>query len=244
VDELQKFVVDDENDTLLFNRLQQHVLEQYPNPERVGCFDHETLVAFVETPGKLDLEDPKYLHVFQCAECTRELMELRRLREERLSQARRSRSSRTWQFATLAAAVVLVAAIGFVGWRYRSGRSTETASNLGAVPINLDLSAAGISRDAGEQGTETLATLPARRVDLHLVLPFYSPGGRYRVTITRDRTLRHPEAEAWAPAVVSGSHAELTVPLDLLHLSTGTYFLGTLREDDGGPYFYQVTIQR
>jgi hypothetical protein len=87
VGELRNFVRDDENDTLLFERLQEHVLEQYPNPDRVGCFARATLIAFVETPAKLDLEDPKYLHVFRCAECTRDLMELRRLREERILQA-------------------------------------------------------------------------------------------------------------------------------------------------------------
>ena len=90
--ELRNFVRDDENDTLLFEKLQEHVLEHYPNPDRVGCLDRSTLIAFVEAPGKLDLEDPKYLHVFRCAECTRDLMELRRLREERIPSTTRQGS--------------------------------------------------------------------------------------------------------------------------------------------------------
>jgi hypothetical protein len=36
----------------------------------------------VYTPEKLDLSDPKYLHVSKCAECTRELIELRMLRNQ------------------------------------------------------------------------------------------------------------------------------------------------------------------
>jgi hypothetical protein len=46
-----------------FEKLQEHVLEKYPNPERVGCIDHSTLKTWVYSPEKLDLSDPKYLHV-------------------------------------------------------------------------------------------------------------------------------------------------------------------------------------
>jgi hypothetical protein len=74
---------DDENDEDLFDKLQEYVLEHFPNPERTGCLDRETLRVFVEDPGKLDLADPKYLHIFRCAECTRDLMCLRRSRDER-----------------------------------------------------------------------------------------------------------------------------------------------------------------
>jgi hypothetical protein len=82
VDERQSFLQDDDDDTLLFEKLQEHVLEKYPNPERIGCIDHSTLKTWVYSPQKLDLSDPKYLHVLKCAECTRELIELRRRRNE------------------------------------------------------------------------------------------------------------------------------------------------------------------
>lgn len=82
MDKYRTFFQDDEDDTLLFEKLQEHVLEKYPNPERIGCFDHSTLKAWVYTPEKLDLSDPKYLHVLKCAECTRELIELRMLRNQ------------------------------------------------------------------------------------------------------------------------------------------------------------------
>jgi hypothetical protein len=86
VDDLQSFAGDDEDDTLLFDKMQEHVLEHYPNPKRLGCFDSATLRTFVETPGKLDLSDPKYLHILKCAECTRDLIDLRRLLAERLGK--------------------------------------------------------------------------------------------------------------------------------------------------------------
>jgi len=81
VSNIQHFASDDENDTLLFDEMQEYVLEHYPNPQRIGCLDHALLRAFVEMPGKLDLSDSKYLHILECAECTRELIELRRLRK-------------------------------------------------------------------------------------------------------------------------------------------------------------------
>lgn len=72
---------DNENDSRLFEAKQDYILEHYPNPQRVGCLREETLRRFVETPEQLDLGASKYLHVFKCAECTRELRDLRRRRE-------------------------------------------------------------------------------------------------------------------------------------------------------------------
>lgn len=76
----------DDNDTRLFDALEAYILSHYPNPDRVGCLERDLLRRFVETPEQLDLSDPKYLHVFKCAECTRELIRLRRLREARIRQ--------------------------------------------------------------------------------------------------------------------------------------------------------------
>ena len=75
---------DDDNDTRLFEALEAYILLHYPNPERVGCLEHDLLTCLVETPEQLDLSDPTYLHIFRCAECTRELIDLRRVREARL----------------------------------------------------------------------------------------------------------------------------------------------------------------
>ena len=47
MDEHQSFLEDDDDDTLLFEKLQEHVLEAHPNPERIGCIDHATLKAWV-----------------------------------------------------------------------------------------------------------------------------------------------------------------------------------------------------
>ncbi len=74
---------DDEDDTLLFDQLQQYVLSHYPNPDRIGCLDDATLASLVYAPESLDLADDKFLHIFKCAECTRVLMTYRQERETR-----------------------------------------------------------------------------------------------------------------------------------------------------------------
>ena len=79
----QEFLEDDDNDTALFERLQEQVLKNCPNPERVGCPPHAILEAFVESPAGRTLEDLNGLHILKCAECTRELIELRHKRESR-----------------------------------------------------------------------------------------------------------------------------------------------------------------
>ena len=247
VGEPQNFVRDDENDTVLFERLQEHVLEQYPNPDRVGCFDRATLIAFAETPAKLDLEDPKYLHVFRCAECTRDLMELRRLREERILQAATRpsrRRSRWWWYAGIAASVAVVAVLIGVSRKHYTNQPVETAQSGAPVSVSVDLSADGLARDGG--GSDALAPvpLPRRVIDVRLVLPYYSPAGNYRVTVSRDKSQDQVEASGSAPATVQGSHTELRVRLDLGHLTPGSHYLGTAREGDGAPYYYPLIIRQ
>ena len=116
MDGRRSFLQDDDDDSLLFEKLQEHVLERYPNPERKGCIDHATLETWVYSPQKLDLSDPKYLHVLKCAECTRELIELRKQRDARTeaqlgNQAVRARN---WRWAGLAAVLVCSIALGGV----------------------------------------------------------------------------------------------------------------------------------
>ena len=244
-------VSDDENDILLFDKLQEYVQANYPNPERVGCFDQATLRTFVETPGKLDLSDRKYLHIFECAQCTRELIELRRIREERL-QREASLSSppshnkwlgvMKWKPAVAAALLCAAALVVGVSWRMHSVRSThETESNL-AVLETIDLSNRGVSRGLEQPSPTNPISLPRKLVKLHLILPYFSPDGRYRVTVSKGKNTEKVDVDERAIAVAHEARTELSAQLDLRHLSPGSYYLGTLCERDGGPYFYPLVI--
>ena len=120
MDERQPLFEDDRDDSLLFEKLQEHVLERYPNPERKGCIDHAALETWVYSPQKLDLSDPKYLHVLKCAECTGELIELRKQRnaERKAQTGNESARPRTWRWAGIAAVLLCSIAVGSVAyWR-------------------------------------------------------------------------------------------------------------------------------
>jgi hypothetical protein len=77
----QDFVQDDDNDTALFDRLQELTLRNCPNPKRIGCPAPAVLRAFVDSPASVTTDELNDLHILKCAECTRDLIELRRARE-------------------------------------------------------------------------------------------------------------------------------------------------------------------
>ena len=245
---LPSFVRDDEDDTQLFNRWQELVLQHCPNPERIGCFDHETLRTFVETPNALDLTDPKYIHITECAECTRELQELRALREERLRRAAEQRNLRrfpSWRWmAAVAASAAIVAAIAVLSGKNHRGIVQEQTENVAEVPATVDLSADGASRDANQDSAQHVISLPRRLIHLRLVLPYYSPVGNYRITVTPDRNGDKVKAVDSSPATAHGSRTEVQVKLDLRGVAPGTYYLGTSLEGDGAPYYYPLTLNQ
>jgi hypothetical protein len=247
VDERQSFLQDDDDDTLLFEKLQEHVLEKYPNPERIGCIDHSTLKTWVYSPQKLDLSDPKYLHVLKCAECTRELIELRRLRNEQSEDANlgvpsHSGSAARWRQAVFASLLLCCLAVaGVIYWRTHSVATPAQVAQSTPVAVTIDFSQAGTTRGT-DTATVPAVALPRRVVNAHLILPNFSPGGNYVVSVTTDRNGTSEKASGRAVANVQGFHADLTVTLDLRVLPPGTYFLATTHEGDPASYFYPLSV--
>jgi hypothetical protein len=247
VDERQSFFEDDDDDTLLFEKLQEHVLEKYPNPERIGCIDHSTLKTWVYSPQKLDLSDPKYLHVLKCAECTHELIELRRLRNEQSEGAnigvlsrQYPASNRLWAvFASVILCCLAVA--GVIYWRTHYVATPAQVAESTPVSVTIDLSQAGTTRGT-DTTTVPAVVLPRRVVISHMILPNFSPGGNYVVSVTTDRNGTSEKAGGRAVANVQGFHADLTVSLDLRSLPPGTYFLATTHQGDPASYFYPLTV--
>jgi hypothetical protein len=246
------FVNDDEDDSVLFTKMQDYVLENCPNPQRLGCLDHETLRRFVMAPEKLDLSDPKYLHIVKCAECTRELIGLRQLREAALEQEsprpehKHSRSflrptSRV--LLTLALSACIVAIISFLMWKRFSTPEAPSADQGSVIAMTVDLSDAGATRSVEPSSTMPAISLPRRRVALHLILPYYSPQGGYRVSVTSAREPNRVEAEASASAVAHGPRTELTVDLDLRRVGKEDLALNTYCIADSSTSSYALTIK-
>jgi hypothetical protein len=245
VDGHQSFLQDDDDDSLLFEKLQEHVLERYPNPERKGCIDHATLETWVYSPRKLDLSDPKYLHVLKCAECTRELIELRKQRDaQRDAQiGNQAARLRNWRWAGLAAILVCAIALGGVAyWRVHSPSPSVATIPATPVALTIDLSQAGTTR-GGETSTVPPVALPRRVVAAHILLPYFSPAGKYVVSVTMDKDGSPAKAGGMGTANVNGFHADLSVTLDLRSLPQGTYYLATTHEGDRASYYYPLTLR-
>ena len=248
MDERQSFLQDDDDDTLLFEKLPEHVLEKYPNPERIGCIDHSTLKTWVYSPQNLDLSDPKYLHVLKCAEYTRELIELRRLRNEQSERANIGVPSRQYpasnrRWAVFASVILCCLAVaGVIYWRAHSVTTPAQVAESTPVVVTIDLSQAGTTRGT-DTATVPAVVLPRRVVNAHVILPNFSPGGNYVVSVTTDRNGTSEKAKGRAVANVQGFHADLTVTLDLRVLPPGTYFLATTHEGDPASYFYPLTVR-
>jgi hypothetical protein len=247
VDERQPFSQDENEDTLLFEKLQEHILENYPNPKRVGCIDHATLETWVYTPEKLELSDPKYLHVLKCAECTRELVELRKLRNEQKKKGGvdppQPRQAATWRWAALAAVLLCCLAVaGVIYWRSHSAAITSQEAQTIPIAESIDLSRAGTTR-GGEASSVPAIDLPRRVINAHVILPYFSPGGNYVIAVTTDRGGASDKATGRAVANVQRFHADLTVTLDLRGLPQGTYFLATSHEGDPASYYYPLTVR-
>jgi hypothetical protein len=80
-------------------------------------------------------------------------------------------------------------------------------------------------------------------ITAHVILPNFSPGGNYTLSITTDRNGASGKATGRAIANVQGYHADLTVTVDLRSLPSGTYFLATTHEGDPASYFYPLTVR-
>jgi hypothetical protein len=202
----------------------------------------------VYEPEKLNLSDPKYLHVLKCAECTRELIELRKLRKMQsgpvdIGARSKTRQASNWRWAALAAVLLCCLAVaGVIYWQSHSAATTSQEAQTTPVAVTIDLSQAGTTR-GGEASSVPAVDLPRRAINAHVILPYFSPGGNYVVAVTTDRGGASDKASGRAVANVQGFHADITVTLDLRRLPEGTYFLATTHEGDPASYYYPLTVR-
>jgi hypothetical protein len=109
------------------------------------------------------------------------------------------------------------------------------------VAVTIDLSKEGTTRGA-DTTTVAAVVLPRRVVTAHVILPNFSPGGNYVVSVTSGRNGASEKATGRTVANVQGYHTELTASLDMRSLPPGTYFLATTHEGDPASYFYPLTV--
>ena len=241
--------------------MKKYLLTAFPNPERKGCPDSETLQLLAER--HLPLSDAGMHHVASCSECYREYLNYRLDMEEGQGQAASARvetsnshapgpilaplrTERRGRAPLLAIAASLVIAVtGAVGYRHlRSGtQATQTAS---ATPINASVNlfdAATLRGAEDDPNPLQEVTLPKAVVRLTIVLPRFSQSGEYTILVSRDRTGKQIVAKGNGITAPLQGKVGVDVTLDLRGAAPGAYFLATVRGSDNGTYYYPLKVQ-
>ncbi len=238
----RSFASDDENDSLLFERWEAHVIEEHPNPERIGCPLHEVLKSFVDRPASVNLAELNDTHITRCRECILELKELRRLREQKLENAASPRHLEFWMGwrpATAVLSVALVAAL--LVWQHYGHQLQPAPASDEVVALSIDLSADGVTRSLGADTDASPFTLPRRIVDLDLALPYFSPAGSYDFMIVKERNGQALETGRMS-ALADGPRTQTRLRLDLRRFPPGRYYLGMKKSGESTADFYPFTL--
>jgi hypothetical protein len=225
-------------DATLYRQLEQYVLDHYPNPTRKDCLDSEILRSVVYEPETLDLQDPKYQHIMECAECMREVIGFREARQTQVLTQPTGRLKRVHRLSVLTlgatAAACLLGGIA-IGTHIRRDSGPSVREVRSEV---LDL-----SRDVTARGVESSqpALLMKDVNQLVVELPPLSPPGRYQVTLRHDDGDVLVSADGTASA--NDGKVELHVSWNLAALPSGTYRLGLKEEQDSAPYLYPIQLR-
>jgi hypothetical protein len=209
-----------EEERRMLAMFEQAALNDYPNPDRVGCPGSAFLQRLARHRRSIPITHPDLTHVARCSPCFQEFSEFRRQAAQRSKQLRRA----------IAAAIIVVAGGSAVFFAARPVTSWFAASAPGEYSaVNLDMknlsTLRGLDRPIAPVG-ESLH-LPRKRVAVRITLPFASQPGQYEVQILRDG--------GDSVVLVAGqAHLEngetiLPVKMDLSHLSAGNYRLNIRR---------------
>lgn len=199
-----------------YNRIaaavQQTILNNFPNPNRVGC-PGEARVRAVAARSAI-VEDDDWQHITHCSECYREFLDAK-------EQIRRSgRRARTLGLIGGTALLLLVVAV--IGYQYfdqgRLGRETVAISY---VPAALNLKDASEVRGDANTSNREIPTVPRQHLELTVILPFGTEAGVYQFAF-KDAS-GHVLASGQANATLQKGTTEFTVRVDLSNVASGDY---------------------
>jgi hypothetical protein len=215
-----------------YNRIaaavQQTILQNFPNPDRVGCPGEVKLREVAAR--KTIIEVDSWEHITHCSPCYGEFL----AEKERLRGAQRKTRTRA-----LAAAALLAILIGLTAYLLRQKPASEVAE-IRPEPATLDLKESSGVRGDAKALEKALPVLPRRKLELTVVLPFGSEAGRYqfRLVDAEGRVLTSGEATA---TITSGTTAMKTT-LDTSALREGDYRFA-IREQALDWIIYPVRIR-
>jgi hypothetical protein len=217
--------------------VQQAILREFPNPERKGCPGPAVLRELANRPRPT--RDAPWEHVTHCSPCYREFLDLRtQVKTRRDAEHRRLVRRRV----VVSGSVVVVAGLAVGGYEviHRAG-STPNQTTGPYQSASLDLKDRSVARSVEGQNTKAQAlVLPAKRLDLTVLLPIGSEPGRYDVQLLK--SIDQPLLKTSGEATVEHGVTALRAKLDLSGQPSGSFLLG-LRQPPSDWTYYPVTVQ-
>jgi len=202
--------------------LQESALREFPNPERVGCPDAETLAGM--SRRIIQMTQEQLHHVTHCSPCFQTFLAIRQeMRQRRVVRIRIAA-------VACAAALVLGAVIYWAG----VVRPTPPAQIATVTtPATLDLRPLTQNRGLEQGGTnapKTPLVLPRKHLRLTLYFPVGSDEGQYALQLLDGqlRTLLKQDVTATFRDHIVTAVAEL----DLSSLSAGLHTLAIRKSGD------------
>jgi hypothetical protein len=216
----------------LLQLLAKSALNDYPNPERIGCPCRDFLRTLAFNRKSIPLNDSRLDHVVHCSPCFRELSEIK-------AAAKRQRR-RVWTGIGAAAAVIV---IGIALWATGVLKRFPSAVTLSSAPIvaQIDLQNRSITRGAPTASQQNGPILvPRGQLKLTVLLPFGSEAGTYEVQILKD--VDKPLIAGSGEATIIDGITRLKVSLGTSSLAPGKYLLG-IRQPSLDWAFNPITVQ-
>jgi hypothetical protein len=202
--------------------LQESALREFPNPERVGCPDQETLAGM--SRRIIQMTQDQLHHLTHCSPCFQTLLAIRQeIRQRRVVRIR---------IAAVACAAAIVLGVVIYGTGVvRPTRPVQIAS--ATTPATLDLRPLTENRGLEQEPRNTpkpQLIFPRKHLRLTLYFPVGSDEGQYALQLLdgRLRTLLKQHVTATLQDHVVTAIAEL----DLSSLSPGLHTLAIRKTGD------------
>ena len=228
--------------------LQEAILRNYPNPDRIGCPDQQVLRTVAAR--RLPYEDSEWQHNTHCSPCYQDFL------QDRAAVLDSKRNRRRFAIAGLA---IAAAAIIAVIWLARLSPAPKVPSTAGTktpgqssptAPTGQTLTAVLNMQASPTRGADTkspeatdLQKLPRRRVaSLLIYLPFGSEPGAYTVQMLRDTPERGVAAAFSGSAEIRDGLTVLTISPDISTFASGTYIFAVSRVG-GDPWTCRVELK-
>lgn len=202
-------------------------LNDFPNPDRVGCPPDKTVLKAIAAKT-LPLSDPAWRHTARCSPCFREV---------KAFEAEAKTASNRWKAAMAVAAVVLVATALFF---FRDRFSPQPSA--GVETATMDLRRYSAARNEGEKPSDGKApvTLSRGHLTVTVLLPVGAEGGRYEYKVLNDGLQMVLSGEG--DAKFENHSATLAAQLDTDKLPSGHYSFW-LRQPGFDWRSYQIEIR-